>query len=128
MKNNKNIKNNKKERDARACAHETLSQNESEFIPPTVEEVRAYCKERGNSIDPERFVDYYTARDWYFGKSRISDWKAAVRSWEKTEKEKEKPGTKNKFNNFTQKPINYEAVKKRSLEKLLQEWEGVEQV
>lgn len=55
------------------------------FIPPTLEEVKAYCQERGNSIDPERFIDHYTANGWVVGKSKakMKDWKASVRTWEK---------------------------------------------
>lgn len=55
----------------------------SVFKPPTVDEVRAYCLERKNDVDPQRFVDYYQARGWMIGKSRMKDWKAAVRTWEK---------------------------------------------
>lgn len=54
------------------------------FTPPSVEEVRAYCKERGNNVDPEKFVDYYTSNGWKVGKSPMKDWKAAVRNWERT--------------------------------------------
>lgn len=53
------------------------------FIPPTVDEVRAYCIERGNNVDPERFVDYYTSKGWMIGKNKMKDWKAAVRTWER---------------------------------------------
>lgn len=56
-------------------------------IPPTVDEVRAYCIERGNNVDPERFVDYYTSKGWLIGKNKMKDWKAAVRTWEKRSKE-----------------------------------------
>lgn len=52
------------------------------FSPPTPEMVRAYCDERGNGIDAERFVDFYSARGWMSGKTRIRDWKACVRTWE----------------------------------------------
>lgn len=54
------------------------------FIPPTVEQVRAYCSERHNGIDPQAFVDYYEANGWVQGKSRkpLQDWKAAVRTFE----------------------------------------------
>ena len=52
--------------------------------PPTVEEVQAYCAERNNQIDPEAFVDYYTARGWKYGQGKpVVDWKAAVRTWER---------------------------------------------
>lgn len=53
------------------------------FTPPTVEEVREYCRERGNAVDASRFVDFYTAKGWMVGKTRMKDWKAAVRTWEK---------------------------------------------
>lgn len=53
------------------------------FTPPTLEEVQAYCKERGNSIDPQYFLDYYTSTGWMRGKVKLKDWKAAVRTWER---------------------------------------------
>lgn len=56
------------------------------FVPPTVEEVRAYCHERGNGVDPQRFVDYYSSNGWMVGKNKMKDWKAAVRTWEQREK------------------------------------------
>ena len=52
------------------------------FAPPTLEEVRTYCQERMNTVDPERFFDYYTSNGWKVGKNPMKDWKAAVRSWE----------------------------------------------
>lgn len=53
------------------------------FVPPTVEEVRAYCKERGNNVDPERWYDYYESNGWKVGRNPMKDWKAAVRTWER---------------------------------------------
>lgn len=53
------------------------------FEKPTVEDVKAYCQERHNSIDAERFVDYYEANGWMVGKSHMRDWRAAVRNWER---------------------------------------------
>lgn len=57
----------------------------SRFVPPTAEEVRAYCQERGNGIDPILFVDFYEARGWSAGRGKMKDWKAAVRTWERRE-------------------------------------------
>ena len=56
------------------------------FTPPTLDEVRAYCQERNNSVDPERFIDFYQSKGWTVGKSPMKDWKAAVRNWEKDSK------------------------------------------
>ncbi len=58
------------------------------FTPPSREEVAEYCRERGNKVDPDRFVDFYTSKGWMVGKSPMKDWKAAVRGWEKDAKQK----------------------------------------
>jgi predicted phage replisome organizer len=55
-------------------------------IPPDIEEVEAYCKERNNEINPSTFIDFYTARGWMIGKNKMKDWKAAVRTWEQNDK------------------------------------------
>ena len=55
----------------------------SRFRPPSVEEVEAYCFERNNKVDAERFVDFYSSNGWKVGKNPMKDWKAAVRTWEK---------------------------------------------
>ena len=52
---------------------------------PTLEEVKEYCSERGNKVDPERWFDYYTSNGWKVGKNPMKDWKAAVRTWERTD-------------------------------------------
>ena len=59
------------------------------FVPPTVEEVQAYCYEISASIDPSAFVDYYAAQGWVYGKAgkQMKDWKAAVRNWNRREKQ-----------------------------------------
>ena len=53
------------------------------FVKPTVDDVAAYCKERGNCVNPEAFVDFYESKGWKVGSSPMKDWKAAVRTWEK---------------------------------------------
>ena len=53
------------------------------FTPPTIDEVSSYCKERNNSVDPERFIDFYASKGWKVGNQPMKDWKAAVRTWEK---------------------------------------------
>ena len=65
------------------------------FVPPTVQEIQAYCDERGvYYIDPQHFIDYYEARGWMLQKNRkMVDWKAAVRTWEKNERERIKAST-----------------------------------
>ncbi|MDR2146438.1 MAG: hypothetical protein LBE91_08275 [Tannerella sp.] len=60
-------------------------QKESRMIPPTVEQVAEYCKNRGNSVNAEKFVDFYQSKGWIVGKVKMKDWQASVRTWEKSE-------------------------------------------
>ncbi len=73
--NNNNNKNKEKEKD----------ENKSKkFVPPSVDEVRAFCQERGNNIDPEYFIAYNENRNWTLSNGRkMKDWKLAVITWEK---------------------------------------------
>ena len=63
------------------------------FVPPTLEEIKAYCEERKNNIDPDRFFNYYTSNGWMVGRNKMKDWKAAVRNWEKDKKDAPKEKT-----------------------------------
>jgi hypothetical protein len=56
------------------------------FQKPTLEEVAAYCQERGNDVDPQAWIDYYTSNGWKVGRNCMKDWRAAVRTWERNEK------------------------------------------
>lgn len=53
------------------------------FQKPKIEEVKAYCDERSNGIDPQAFIDYYDSNGWKVGKNSMKDWKASVRTWER---------------------------------------------
>ncbi len=75
----------------RGNSDELRKKRATRFIPPTVEEVRAYCMERGNNVNAETFVDFYTAKGWVVGKNKMRDWKAAVRTWEKSEEPRAQP-------------------------------------
>lgn len=64
---------------------DTVSDTGSVNKHPTLYEVKEYCSERGNKVDPERWFDYYTSNGWKVGKNPMRDWKAAVRTWERGE-------------------------------------------
>lgn len=51
------------------------------FTPPTLDEVKNYVFEKGLTISPEHFYNYYQANGWRVGKNPMKDWKAAARSW-----------------------------------------------
>ena len=55
------------------------------FEKPSLEDIRAYCQERNNSVDPEKFFDFYESKGRMIGKNRMKDWKSAVRNWERKE-------------------------------------------
>ncbi len=54
------------------------------FVKPTLEEVTAYCLERGKGVDPQKWYNHYSANGWMVGKNPMKDWKAAVRTWERS--------------------------------------------
>lgn len=77
VNSNKLSKDNKKEKEIKEKSPT------SRFSPPTLEEVKAYCDERNNLVNPENFVNFYESKGWMVGKNKMKDWKAAVRTWEK---------------------------------------------
>ena len=82
------------------------------FSPPARQDVADYCKEKGFSdFDVERFVDYYTSIGWMVGKSKMKDWKAAVRNWARAGTAPRPNNTRgNKFSNFEQRQYDYDAL------------------
>ena len=65
----------------------SIKEGSTKFQKPTLEEIREYCISRGNKVDPEQFFDFYESKGWMVGNSHMKDWRAAVRTWEKREKE-----------------------------------------
>lgn len=63
---------------------EKTRKKEKRFQKPTVEEVQEYCTERHNAVDPQTFVDFYESKGWKVGNSPMKDWKACVRTWERS--------------------------------------------
>lgn len=62
--------------------HEKTAKKPPHFVKPSIDEVTAYCAERGNGIDARTFCDFYESKGWVVGNSRMKDWKACVRTWE----------------------------------------------
>lgn len=68
---------------AGAFAPDTHTKSPSQpFVKPSVSDVEAYCKERGNRVDARRFMDFYESKGWMVGSSPMRDWKATLRGWE----------------------------------------------
>jgi len=58
------------------------------FVAPSIEAVAAFAAEHGCEVDAERFVEYYSERDWRYGTSgdQITRWRQVVISWHDREK------------------------------------------
>lgn len=61
------------------------------FSSPSIDEVGAFCRKNGLTVDAERFVNYYESIGWRVGQNLMRDWKAAARSWDRKERKNEKP-------------------------------------
>ena len=55
------------------------------FEKPTISDIEQYCIERNNNVNAAHFFDYYESNGWRVGKNSMKDWKAAVRTWERSE-------------------------------------------
>lgn len=64
----------------------SIEEKRKRFVPPTLNEIKTYCMERENSIDPQHFLDHYEANGWMRGSTKIKDWKACMRTWEQRDK------------------------------------------
>ena len=90
---------------------------EKRFAPPTLENVSEYCREMGyTNVDAARFIDFYTSNGWMVGKNRMKDWKAAVRNWDRREKNPQRQdgaaevSKKNRFHNLEEHGYDYDAM------------------
>lgn len=90
---------------------------EKRFAPPTLENVSEYCREMGyTNVDAAHFIDFYTSNGWMVGKNRMKDWKAAVRNWDRREKNPQRQdgaaevAKKNRFHNLEEHGYDYDAM------------------
>ncbi|WP_419490985.1 DUF4373 domain-containing protein [Alistipes putredinis] len=52
------------------------------FVAPSLEELRVFISEQGlKNVNPEEFIDHYTANGWRAGRNPMKDWKATARNW-----------------------------------------------
>ena len=92
---------------------------EKRFVPPTVEEVSAYCRERGNSVDAQTFVDFYSSKGWKVGASPMKDWRACVRTWERNRQSTQKVVNAQKY---TQR--DYSGQQDEAMRRMIEEMGG----
>jgi len=68
-------------------AGENPAPKRKRFTPPTIEMVSEYIQAKGYTVDPERFIDHYTANGWKVGRNSMKDWQSTVRSWHRRNQE-----------------------------------------
>ena len=99
----------------------------SRFVRPTLDEVSEYIKVQKYEVDAEKFIDYYESVGWTVGRNKpMKDWKAAVRTWAKTEKtrlmyDKAKQRNeikKNSFNDYPQREYDFDDLEMKLFNKL----------
>jgi len=72
---------------------DNLAGGKNKPIPPTLEELTAYCVEIKCQTEPNTIFNHYQTIGWRYGKGTgkiVRDWKAAVRMWEENEQKKNK--------------------------------------
>lgn len=86
------------------------------FTPPSADEVREYARESGYHIDADGFIDFYASNGWMVGKNKMKDWRAAVRNWSRSDRQRQGWATKgNKFN-FKGRDIDYDELERQLLQ------------
>jgi hypothetical protein len=80
---------------------------------PTIEDVAAYCKDRGGKVDPQAWMDHYTANGWKVGRNPMKDWKAAVRQWERND-------LRGSSGNGSAKPVTFGQQRQQNVAEMLQ--------
>ena len=79
------------------------------FTPPTLEEVKAYVKERNSSVDPKRFFEYYETGKWKDAKGQpVRNWKQKLITWEKKD-----TSPKRKTQDFPEADTDLKALESR---------------
>lgn len=112
--NNQQQTNNDKER---------IKNEKRNFIPPTLEEVKKYCQERMNSVDAGMFIDFYESKGWMVGKNKMRDWKACVRTWEKSNKSNSKSQSTTTIKKLTGADEVWESKSEEEKERIRKEME-----
>ena len=80
-----------------------VNKPQKRFVPPTLDEVKAYCQERNNNVDAKAFFDYYSTGNWKDAKGKpVRNWKQKVITWERSDQ-----GGKHKPINFEPYPDEY---------------------
>jgi hypothetical protein len=66
----------------------------SRFVPPTLEQLKAYVSDRRLNVNAEAFLDHFQSNGWKVGgKTPMKDWQAAARTWSSRNNERQPQST-----------------------------------
>lgn len=67
------------------------------FVPPTLDDIKAYCNEKGYNIDCQFFYDYYNSADWKDKNGDpVKSWKQRIVTWSKRDDQRRNSGNAEK--------------------------------
>ena len=114
----------RKEEPLYACART----REANFVKPTVEEIAAYCRSRNNGLDPEQIWDFYESKGWFIGKTKMKNWRSAVRTWERRRREEQNAAASananSRYHNGRPKLSNHVDISEEEFNDLLKDFGG----
>ena len=85
---------------------------EQPFVPPTIDEVQAYMDEIGeHRFTALKFWNYYEAKGWILGKSKMRFWKRVLDNWVNTEDDKSRRRRGIKVPSVPQNMVTFNAYK-----------------
>jgi hypothetical protein len=91
------------------------------FIPPTLEEVEEYCKNRNNNVDAKKFWDYYNDSNWTDQQGKqVKNWKQKmIGNWEEDKKEEKDEPINPEWMNKEIKKQEANEEERKELEKMI---------
>lgn len=107
-----NIKENNKSKDLLKEKTKNKS-NKKQFIPPTLEEIKQYIKDKGFNINAKSFYEYYSSNDWKDKNNNpVKNWKLKMITWNRNDNIDLKDNNNNNLNESLEEKekISYKAV------------------
>lgn len=95
-KKKKNEEKEKEKEYKEILSKESTKKDASRFLAPSLPEIESYIREKNlnDLVNAESFFTFYESKGWFVGKSKMKDWKAAVRGWaSRTKEEKQTTAT-----------------------------------
>ena len=119
-----------KEKEARKeePLHSRAHARDERFAKPTVEEIAAYCRSRNNGLDAEQIWDFYESKGWFIGKTKMKNWRSAVRTWERRRREEQNAAASananSRYHNGRPKLSNHVDISEEEFNDLLKDFGG----